>query len=183
MYLTRLWFKTTCIRLAAYARSRHIDENFQNGAVPGVIWRSSFLLTSYKKVSETVSRKGSLDRPIPVANANKWRVLLRPSKIHNPNHQGPAACVPPPRFSSQKVIIFRTTDGRTDTRFSCPTDGKSASHNYRCKLNKNNVVPGNNIFKENVFVAGSDGGKSGEITMYHDYCIRTSSNIMLDLVI
>ena len=28
-YLTCLWSKTTCIRLTAYARLRHIDENFQ----------------------------------------------------------------------------------------------------------------------------------------------------------
>ena len=41
---------------------------------------------------------------------------MRPSQIHNSNHQGPAACVPPPRFSSQKVIIFRRTDARTDGR-------------------------------------------------------------------
>ena len=112
-YLTRLWSKTTCIRLAAYARSRHIAEYFQK--VQYQAWSGGylFLLTSCKKVPETVSRNGSLNRLIPVANPNKWRVLLRPSKIHNPNHQGPAACVPPPRFSSQKSIIF-FPDGRTN---------------------------------------------------------------------
>ena len=129
-YLTRLWSKTTYIRLAAYARSRHIAENFQK--VQYQAWSGGylFLLTSCKKVPETVSRNGSLNRLIPVANPNKWRVLSRPSKIHNPNHQGPAACVPPPHSLRQKVIIILTngrTDGRTDIRFSCPTDGKSAS--------------------------------------------------------
>ena len=127
-YLTRLWSKTTCIRLTAYARSRHIDEKFQEVPYQGGSGGSMFVLTCCKKIPETVFRNGSLDRPIPVANANKWRVLLRPSKIHNSNHQGPAACVPPPRFSSQKVIIIRT-DAQTDIWFSCPTDGKSASRN------------------------------------------------------
>ena len=111
-YLTRLWSKTTCIRLTAYARLRHIDENFQEVPYQGGSGGSMFVLTCCKKVPETVSRNGSLNRLIPVANANKWRVLLRPSKIHNSNHQGPATCVPPPRFSSQKVIII-LTDERT----------------------------------------------------------------------
>ena len=106
-YLTCLWSKTTCIRLAAYARSRHIDENFQEVPYQGGSGGSMFVLTYWQKGPRTVSRNGSLNRLIPVANANKWRVLLRPSEIHNSNPQGPAACVPPPRFSSQKVIIIR----------------------------------------------------------------------------
>ena len=111
--ISHVWSKTTCIRLAAYARSRHIAENFQK--VQYQAWSGGylFLLTSCKKVPETVSRNGSLNRLIPVANPNKWRVLSRPSKIHNPNNQGPAACVPPPHSLRQKVIIIRT-NGRTD---------------------------------------------------------------------
>ena len=57
-----------------------------------------------------MSKNESLNRLVPVVNVNKWRVLSRPSKIHNSNSQGLPACVPP-RFSSQKSIIF-LTDGR-----------------------------------------------------------------------
>ena len=57
-YLTRFWSKTTCLRLATYARSRHIAENFQN--VQYQAWSGGYLslLTSCKKSSKRVQKTG-----------------------------------------------------------------------------------------------------------------------------
>ena len=57
-YLTCLWSKTTCIRLTAYARLRHIGKNFQEVPYQGEYGGSMFVLTRYKKVPETVSKTG-----------------------------------------------------------------------------------------------------------------------------
>ena len=57
-YLTCLRSKTTCIRLTAYARLRHIDENFQEVPYQGGSGGSMFVLTCCKNASKVVSKKG-----------------------------------------------------------------------------------------------------------------------------
>ena len=57
-HLTCLWSKTTCIRLTAYARLRHIDKNFPKVPYQGGSGGSLFLQTFCKNVSKVVSEKG-----------------------------------------------------------------------------------------------------------------------------
>ena len=55
---TRLWSKTTCVRLATYARSRHIAEKYQKVQYQAWFGGYLFLLPSSKKSPKRVQKTG-----------------------------------------------------------------------------------------------------------------------------
>ena len=111
-YLSHLWSKTTCLRLTAYARSRQFEQNLPRGAVPGRIWRNIVLVHLLQKVSKVVSKKGSLNRPIPTLNFISSDPFLDPwkSKCQSLSRQQHAGS---PQIPSTKINYFPYERGRT----------------------------------------------------------------------
>ena len=114
-YLPRLWFKTTCIRLAAYARSRQFEENsqevpYQGGSGGLLNWR--VFQTFIKKIHIWWLKK------VPWTDCSHSLTTL--TAIHFVITQNPR--LKPPRSSSrvhafwspsQSWIIFRSRRRRT----------------------------------------------------------------------
>ena len=131
-YLTRLWSKTTCHRLAAYARSRQFEENsqevpYQGGSGGLLNWR--VFQTFIKKTQIWWLKK------VPWTDCSHSLTTLTP--IHfvisqNPRLKPPRSSsrVTPSRCRSQKSIILVTHAGGGHQFLMYRTDGKSASRNY-----------------------------------------------------
>ena len=126
---TRLWSKTTCLRLATYARSRHITENFQN--VQYQAWSGGylFLLTSCKKSSKRVPKKG------PWTGRYQLLTSLESSSLLDPSKSRAQTTSVQQQWSRLHIRLAkinylpneRTNEGYLD--LMCSTDGKSASRN------------------------------------------------------